>query len=152
MLTVWIYQVTISGTNSGGTTIYPTITGCANTISGASSNIITGTLGCTNNINTITFSSADVKAITINYASGSPLTSGYGTYPDQQYVVISAIPSTICGPLAEMGEFLRYLRQGQPKLDWPAPKLLIPISFELLRSQDGASFEPLGSINGNSDG
>ena len=91
----FIDKVTISGTNCAGASIYPTVSGCSNSISGSNSNIITGTLGCTNTTNTITFNAPSVKTITITYASSSPLASGYGSDPDPQYIIISDITANV---------------------------------------------------------
>lgn len=91
---VWIDKITIAGTNCAGATVYPAISGCGNTVSGANNNIITGRSACTNSTNTITFNAPTLKTITITYASGSPLASGYGTDPDPQYIVISSITAS----------------------------------------------------------
>jgi hypothetical protein len=91
---VWIDKVTIAGTNCAGTAVYPTISGCSNSVSGANSNIVTGNLNCTNQNNTVTFNSASLKTITITYASGSPLASGYGNDPDPQYIILSDITAS----------------------------------------------------------
>jgi hypothetical protein len=91
---VWIDKITIAGTNCSGAVVYPTITGCGNTISGANSNIITGTGGCTNNTNTVTFNAPTIKTITITYASSSPLASGYGSDPDPEYIIVSSITAS----------------------------------------------------------
>lgn len=91
---VWIDKVTIAGTNCAGTAVYPTISGCSNSVSGANSNIVTGNLNCTNQTNTVTFNSASLKTITITYASGSPLASGYGNDPDPQYIILSDITAS----------------------------------------------------------
>ncbi len=96
---VWIDKLTITGTDCAGTTIYPAITGCANNISGANNNVLTGTMGCTNNTNTITFNATAVKTISIVYSSGNPLASGYGTDPDPQYVIVSDITAANLPPL-----------------------------------------------------
>jgi gliding motility-associated-like protein len=88
---VWIDQLTISGTNCSGGLIYPTKTGCGSTTSGPNNNIFRGVMGCTNTTNSFTISSPTIKSITIVYASGSPLASGYGNDPDPQYVIISDI-------------------------------------------------------------
>lgn len=91
---VWIDKVTIAGTNCAGTAVYPTITGCSNNVSGANSNTITGNLNCTNQTNTVTFNAASLKTITITYASGNPLASGYGNDPDPQYIILSDITAS----------------------------------------------------------
>jgi hypothetical protein len=91
---VWIDKITIAGTNCSGASVYPAITGCNNAISGANNNVITGNLGCTNSTNTITFNSPTVKTITITYASGGPLASGYGSDPDPEYIIISDITAS----------------------------------------------------------
>jgi gliding motility-associated-like protein len=88
---IWVDKVTLTGTNCAGTAIYPTITGCANTVSGTNNNIITGKGSCTNSTNTITFNSGTLKTITLTYGSGASLASGYGTDPDPQYIIISSI-------------------------------------------------------------
>ncbi len=88
---VWVDKITIAGTNCSGAAIYPTISGCGNTVSGANNNIITGRSACTNSTNTITFNAPSVKSITITYASGGPLANGYGTDPDAEYIIISSI-------------------------------------------------------------
>jgi hypothetical protein len=88
---VWIDKITVAGTNCAGAAVYPVISGCGNNISGANSNIITGRSACTNSTNTITFNASTIKTITITYASGGPLASGYGTDPDAEYIIISSI-------------------------------------------------------------
>ncbi len=91
---VWIDKITIAGTNCAGVAVYPVITGCANNISGTNSNVITGNGNCTNSTNTVTFNTGAIKTITITYASGSPLSSGYGSDPDPQYIIVSDITTS----------------------------------------------------------
>ncbi len=87
----FVDRLTISGTNCSGGAIYPTKTGCGSSTSGASNNIFTGVLGCTNTTNTFTITSPTIKSIRIVYASSSPLAAGYGNDPDPQYIIISDI-------------------------------------------------------------
>jgi hypothetical protein len=98
----FIDKVTITGTNCAGALVYPTVSGCSNSVSGPNSNIITGTLGCTNTTNTITFNAPSVKTITITYASSTPLASGYGNDPDPQYIIVSDITANLT-PLVSIG-------------------------------------------------
>lgn len=96
---VWIDKLTISGTDCSGNTIFPAYGGCANPVSGANSNTLTGTSGCTNTTNTVTFNATAIKTITLVYASGNPLASGYGSDPDPQYVIVSDITAATIPPL-----------------------------------------------------
>lgn len=152
---VWRDRVTLSGTNSGGATIYPSsISGCANnTVGGANSNIISAGLntGCTNGTHLITFNSATIKTLTIVYNSLA-IDGTYGTDPDPEYIIIGNISTTTCVLPLERMDFKSSCDDQQPLLQWNTAAGPEADYFEIMRSSDNETFDFAGRVEAESLG
>jgi Secretion system C-terminal sorting domain len=146
---VWRDRVTLTGTNSGGTTIYPSsITGCANnTVGGANSNIISAGLntGCTNSTHTITFNSPTVKTLTILYNSLA-IDGTYGTDPDPQYIIISTITSNPCVLPLGIDQLKADCYEGHAVLHWKNHSMIEGTTYEILEGKSGGEFQLVGEM------
>lgn len=156
-------SIIISGTNTIGTIIYPSsiTSSCAsNTIS--SSRRIGGASSCGGGTTTVTFSTANVKSIKIEYLSGRSLihvpsgactntVSSNSVNPRDQLITIGSI--TGCGVLpVTLLDYKVECKSDVPQISWSTASEQNNNFFSIERSIDGEVFHTIGIVNslGNS--
>lgn len=145
----WDDKVTISGTNSVNSTVYPMITASSySAVSGANNNILEGkadNANYTNSPATVSFGAALIKSFSITYSAGSSSPSN----PLAQYIGIGTITFGSVLPV-HLVSFKAEKRSGNAFLQWETDNMINFSHFEVERSTtSGTAFEKIAVMATN---